>query len=362
MTKAGGRDDWRQLLAAGQMFREMAPWERFDDWPLLGMVDPVTGALGFGSVLGAGGEQFGLVVFRGATGLWGSTQMTDVGSFQSWDHRVLMHHLNAFSFALGARDEVDANIRKMYRELGYSFRGQTDWPVFDSLSPGYAPAAVAGTEIALLTRYVRLAITFAERLSDDAALRDEWETRSGYEMLQSDEAVNVLCLAPAPPGVEGPAVATAYGEAALTWRRFTPESPVRLDGSFDQLDLAGVRRQFARRERAWEFEVCPSPILVGGRKERAATVQIALGVDEDSGIVLGFDMVAGAEAARPAANLLEFIKKAGYIPAEIGVTRVDVAQALAPFAAGLDIEVVIYEDLPGLEEAFFSLVDHLAAR
>lgn len=362
MMTSSRLEEWRELLAAAQAFREVAPWRWLGDDPLLGIEDPVTGELGLGSVMGAAGQAFGVLVFRGATGLWANIRMTDDVRPGSWEHQAIMHHLDALTFRLGARDEVENSVRKLYRDLGYSFRGKHDWPVFCNYMPGYVLETVSGDEISLLTRYLRQAVTFAVRLRDDDILRHEWTTRSGFNGDLADDTYSVLCLVPMSAGAGGRHLPSEYGDCTLQWRRMTPESPLQIDASFDELVLASVQRRFRRMDRAWAFDVCPTPIAIGGHNTRAANVQIALCVDESSQMVIGFDMIPGLEPALPAANLLGFIEYAGYIPSEIGVTRLDVARSLVPFAKALGVDVACYSELPALEEAFSSFLANVRCR
>lgn len=358
VAAANRQGEWASLLEAAESFRALAPWEWLSDWPPLGLVDPLTGQTGFASVLGAAGEEFGLWMFQGPTGLWGILHFVASFPLSPWDGPVVKHHLNALGFSLGSRDEVGEPERRLYRKLGYSFRGRLGWPVFSRFEPGYAPSPPSGDDVTLLARWITLATSFAERLREDDLLRHEWETRTDYDD-EDTGPCRILCLMPAGGDTTGRPITTPLGPGVLAWRSFTPESPVQLDGSFDFTKAAQYRRTLPRKNRSWEFEICPVPMLVRAPSGRSLSVQVALCVEEQTGFVIGYNLVAGPDPAFPADNLLKFVESAGYIPAEIGVTRMDVGRCVYPLTEALGISLVPYEHLPYLDEAYDSLVDFL---
>lgn len=378
-------DEWGALLAAAQRFRDAAPWRWLGDWPLLGLQDPLTGQVGFGSVIGAGGQAFGLIVFRGVEGLWSNVHMSEVDELGTFWHDAVLQQMDALSFSLGDRDEVSPALRKIYRQLGYSFRGRNNWPVFSSFVPGFAVAEPSGDEIGLLTRYLNRAALFAKLLQSNDELFEDFATGSGFDEDDEDGMYRVLCLSSAAdvPGAMAhgdgggdgdPCDSTALrgddeddraapeDQLVLAWIKAQPLRPLPVHQVFDEMEAVRLRRRLPKREAAWEFEVCPTPLRIGEARRRAKAVQISLCAEEGSGIILGFEMIAGPEPLRPADNLLAFIKQAGYIPDEVGVTRPDVVYGLEPLAESLGIDLVLYHRLPDLEEAFHSLMEHLSSR
>lgn len=348
---------WGALLEAQAAFRELAPWRWMYDTPTVGVLDPVTGRMGYCSVMGAGGDAFGLLVFRGAVGLWGYAHLLDEELFDTVEHRVAMHHLDMLSFALGARDEVANSHRKLYRELGYSFRGRMDWPVFNSLVPGYMNWTLDDDEAASMARFMKVVAAFAALIRDDVILRSEWERESSYPGMDL-EVFRVLCIVPG-DAADSHTLETEYGPFRLEWRKVTPSSPVRIDPMYNEIEMMSLKKRLRRADLFWEFDVWPAPIRIGGPRERPAAVEIAMCVESASGIVLGVEMSAGDDPSRPAAHLLQFIGTAGYIPAGVAVARSDVADGLAKVAKALGIGVRRAPQLPGMEEFYYTMIDHI---
>lgn len=422
MTEAERMDEWRGLLAAAERFREAEPWRWLADWPLLGLQDPVTGEMGFGSVMGAAGQAFGLLVFRGREGLWVNAQIVEESALGTWAHQAAMQQMYGLSFTMGDREEVSPALRKTYRQAGHSFRGRNKWPVFTSFVPGFENAEPADDEVGLLARWLERATLFVKLLRQNDELFDDLLVQSDMPSAENDGTFRIMCLmcpdhlngseggdesepdgpgesgsdgaggskhdAEADPasdsggGSEGDPEADPAGDPEdgpesvpegdfrnepedrlmLLWADIEPLRPLPVYSMFDEMEAARLRRRLPKRSSVWEFEVCPTPLHVGEARDRAQTVQLALCAEEGSGFILGFEMLAGPEPLEPARQLLAFMKKNGYIPAEVGVTREDVAYALSPLTETLDIELVLYDRLPDLEEAYESLMEHLAAR
>lgn len=432
MAESTRIDEWRRLLDTAQRFREAEPWRWLSDWPLLGLQDPVTGQFGFASVMGAAGEAFGLLVFRGAEGLWTNARIVELDEMGTWTHRAVMREMDALSFNLGDREDVSPALRKIYRQAGYSFRGRNNWPVFTSFLPGYANAEPSGDEIGLLTRWLNRALLFVELLADHDVLYADFLAASAFPDEDNDGMFHVLSLV-APEHLDGrgtedesdaddtgddsgvagtedgsgtdgteqlplfgveegadalggptsvlqsdvgsdagaaegevPAVAPDSEDGddfedklAVGWVSARPVRPLNVHLYFDEMAAARLRRRLPKRPTAWEFEVCPTPLLVGEARGRAQSVQVALAVEEGSGIILGFEMLAGPDPLEPARHLLDFVKETGYIPAEVGVTREDVAFGVSALTEALGIELTLYDRLPDLEEAFNSMMEHL---
>lgn len=62
------RSDWATLYQAAITFKEAAPWDWLDNEELFAVENPDDGEVGYCSILGSGGEEFGLGMFVGEDG------------------------------------------------------------------------------------------------------------------------------------------------------------------------------------------------------------------------------------------------------------------------------------------------------
>lgn len=352
-------EQWERLLNESQSFKERAPWKWMANSPVVGVKDPVTGEMFYCSVMGAGGEEFGLLAFRGDTGYWGFSRIQEADELSDFENQVTIRHLNMLSFSLGSRDEVDDDVRKLYRQLGFSFRGKQAWPVFSSFIPGYSSWRMDKDEMDLLIRCLQQTMAFATYLQGDEVLRSEWELGDAVNEDVHDGVYRVLCLVPATEASPDRLISTPNGSCVLEWQNVRPNSPVRIDSSYGNPAFLKRRAELTKRNVVWEFDVVPTPIPAGERNERPATAEVSLCVDSNAGLILGFDMTFGAEPSRPAANLLQIIDDAGFRPSIVCVCRTDVVAALKPITDALGIDLRHAAELPNLEDAYFSMLDSM---
>lgn len=350
------RAQWAELIQAAEKYRDLAPWKWMYDTPVLGVEDPESGAVGYCSVMGAAGQEFGLAVFRGATGLWALKRFLADESASSSERWLTMRNIDSLNFSLGGRHDVHPAVRRLYRELGYSFRGENDWLVFSSWRPGYYTWPPEGDEVGQLARYLHVTTAFAEWIRNNQAFYDEWD-RLSESTAWDQNAVTVLCLVP----TEDPEafLTTPCGAFSLEWRSVVPETPVKIDPAFDQLAAQRARAQARRTDSVWEFDVLALPAGIGEGHGRPVTAEIAIAVDVEAEFVLGFDMTAGEDPSRPASTLLRLIDEAGYLPAAVVTGRADVYDTLQPLLDVLGVKLIHSMETPFLLNVYAGLVESM---
>ena len=140
---------WKNLYDAALAFRDIDPWEWMSDSDLFGVQNPENGEIGYGCVLGALGEVYGLVVYLGSAGLE-QHRMIESGKLHagSPDFAYSQSCLTAW---FGSRRDLDKTDLKVVKELGLKFRGSDTWPQFRSMQPGYIPWYLSENEAKFLT-------------------------------------------------------------------------------------------------------------------------------------------------------------------------------------------------------------------
>ena len=58
-----GQEDWRRLYGLAVRFRNLAPWKWMTDDMLFAVQDPAGDQIGYCCVIGALGQEFGLIVY-----------------------------------------------------------------------------------------------------------------------------------------------------------------------------------------------------------------------------------------------------------------------------------------------------------
>jgi len=153
---------WQTLYQAAAAFRELAPWTWMTDQDLFAVEDPATGEVGYGGVMGSGGQEFGLHVFIGAEGFDGFRKMVDdEAEPESMEATMLMRSV---AVAFESRQMLDRRDHEVVRALGLRFRGRGVWPWFRSQRPGYVPWYLDDAEARLLEVALRQGLEVAQRV------------------------------------------------------------------------------------------------------------------------------------------------------------------------------------------------------
>lgn len=154
------KEEWEALYRAAIEFAKASPWQWMSNEDLFEIIDPGAGQTGYCCVLGAGGEEFGLVLFLGKEGLAAYAKVVT--------HRTgkvdadAVFKTPALTLLFADRDELDKNDRQTIRSLGLTFRGRNAWPLFRSQKPGYMPWYLEQTEACFLTSALQQAVFVAE--------------------------------------------------------------------------------------------------------------------------------------------------------------------------------------------------------
>ena len=133
-SKKPTRQEWRDLFAAAQEFKNLGCWEWMYDSDIFGVLPENHGEIGYCAVLGARAEVFALVVYRGTEGLRVSEQMYN-GKLALGDPDIpFMQDCLMASFE--NREDINQQDRQIIKKLGLKFRRKNAWPLFRSYRPG----------------------------------------------------------------------------------------------------------------------------------------------------------------------------------------------------------------------------------
>jgi hypothetical protein len=128
--------DWRRLYESAVKIKKMAPWGWMSEMDVFGVEDPESGSIELVSVMGALGEHFSVALYRDAEALYRVRSLTPEDIRQDPAQIMNVVHLQA---SFEDREFLEAEDRRIIKELGLKFRGENAWPLFRSYRPGYHP-------------------------------------------------------------------------------------------------------------------------------------------------------------------------------------------------------------------------------
>ncbi|MBK8872337.1 MAG: hypothetical protein IPN19_15220 [Elusimicrobia bacterium] len=317
---------WKILYLSAGKVHSRRPWEHFDDTHLIGVRDPVTGEVGYGCFMGSGGTLFGFCLYGGAEGFDFYRRLME-GHFEpeSFDFIYLQRCLK---LEFGAKADLEPEDLSVIKALGLSFRGETDWPQFRSLSPGDVPWFLESKEAAFLTFALDAAIHHL-----DLFMKREVQSsvRQGEVLVYSR-------------GEQG------FLSAWEPWPIYRPEPapPLALDYTRARAALAKATKPDSPWEAAVSFT--PQSISDGGKP---SFVKVALVCQKSSGFV--FNMAAD-RAPRTDADLLADVivgslEKHGFRPSTIFLSDAVTLASLSPLSKALEIPFDLSPKLPAVKMA-----------
>lgn len=154
MRKEASLEQWKELYEVATRIKELKPWEKFWDMDLIGVRNGAEEDTVFYSILGRGGDCYGIAVYEGYEGLNSFLMLTMQQNMNLKPEYAMFNQKNLTCY-WGNRDELTDKQRKTIKELGYSYRGKNQWLYFMSFEPGYYPYNMDEAEVVRMTTYLQ---------------------------------------------------------------------------------------------------------------------------------------------------------------------------------------------------------------
>ena len=155
MRKEAGREEWKKLYDVATRIKELKPWEDFWDLDLICLREGEEEDAAFVSILGKGGEYYGIVVYEGYEELNTFMMMLNQEALNlSTD--FVMGNQSSLACYWGNREELTETEREIIKETGYKFRGKNQWLYFRSYKEGYYPYRLNQDEVHRMCYYLEL--------------------------------------------------------------------------------------------------------------------------------------------------------------------------------------------------------------
>lgn len=178
MRKEATLEQWKVLYETATRIKELKPWEKFWDMDLIGVRNGEEEDTVFYSILGRGGNCYGIAVYEGYEGLNSFMMLTMQESMNLKPEYAMFHQKNLTCY-WGNREELTAKQRKIIKDLGYSFRGKNQWLYFLSFEPGYYPYNMDEAEVLQMSEYLKN-LELALHYYDEANVKVNFEDQNMF--------------------------------------------------------------------------------------------------------------------------------------------------------------------------------------
>lgn len=326
-------EQWKALYEVTTRIKELKPWEKFWDLDLIGVIKDDDEDSVFYSVLGRGGDCYGIAVYEGFEGLNSFLMLTMQQSMNLSTEYVMFNQKNLTCY-WGNRDELSDKQRKIIKELGYTYRGKNQWLYFLSFEPGYYPYNMDTDEVSRMTEHMRN-LERALKCYEQETEGVDFEHGNMYHIML-DEENEIISTGEMPL----PFTSFQFGNLLITDEKLLS-------------DLAKVPKCNA----VLEADVSVLGASLNDKKyDRPANPALSLLGDANSGAVIKFEMLEPEDDAivMLAEILIGFIFQFG-TPKEVRVTNVIVEAGLEQICDVCKIKLRRVKRLPGLDEFKYSL-------
>ena len=320
-------EQWLELHEAFREYCELYPWMWFDDTDLVAVELNGSEEKGYCVVLGSGGIERGLAVYRGGEGLAGFLAITsgsvDPGSLDA------LNTTDAVSATLGDREELDKEDRDVIRSLGLRYRGRGRWPLFRSYVPGYFPWLLEADDAVLLAAALRGMSSLTEAVTRRDVSLDYEEDTNLFLTLSSTE-----------------------GKWQSRWDQIFAPLPTPAAAYQDVERLERLASTALRSQTTWELGMyyLPAP-LFEERRARPHLPVCAMLVESESGYVLTelFTQPGASDNDRQEL-LVNILESMPGLPVDIVVNTPRLEQMVESVTGPLGINVSI-DETPALWSA-----------
>lgn len=328
MREEASLEQWKVLYETATRIKELKPWEKFWDMDLIGVSRGNEENTVFFSILGRGGDCYGIGVYEGYEGLNSFLMVTMQQSMNLAPEYAMFHQKNLTCF-WGNREELTDKQRKIIKELGYKYRGKNQWLYFLSFEPGYYPYNMDKDEVLRLSKYLQ-DLELALKCYDKEKVEVDFEKGNMFlVVLEEDRKIK------------------SYGEQPLPFTAFQFGNLLITDE-----ELLSKLEKVPKCNAILEADVSVLGASISDKKyDRPANPALSLLGDANTGTIIKFEMVEPKEDAivMLAEILIGFIFQFG-APKEVRVSNIIVEAGLEQICNMCGIKLRRVKRLQGLDE------------
>jgi len=326
-------EEWKLLYEAATRINELKPWDTLWDMDIIGIQtgdNPENTA--FYSVLGKGGDCYGITVYEGYDEFNGFMMLTMREELNLSVEYAMFNQQNLTCY-WGDREELSAKQRQIIKELGYKYRGKNNWLYFLSYEPGYFPYNLNQDQVLTMTRHLeKFKIAFTQYKKTAAQV--DFQDGMMYACVCSENGDS-----------------WDFSEEPLPFMSYNLKHLMITDEEL-LADLA----QMSKGDTVLEADIRPLAAPVADKKyDKPANPVLCILADKNSGMVISCEMAEPTDdpMIKLADTIIGFIYEYG-MPKEIRVTNVIVEAALEQISDICNIKLRHVKKLAEIDDFFMA--------
>lgn len=318
-------EEWRALYDIGIKLKELKPWEELYDMDLITIKLPEEEPI-ICSVMGKGGEFYGIAGYDGVSEIHNFFELTKNSSTDMPQHQLIRYQENIVC-NFGDRENLTTKERNLIKELGLKFRGKNNWIYFRRFEKGYAPYMPNREEVLRFTFILNQVYEAVQELNNGMKIDFE----NGKTLLRELDKNNNEW-------------STVEDEV------FIPNVHYPIPVLEDELLIQRIKRQ-KKDKSILEFDIAYLNYIVNERGyEKPLVTRMSLLADGRSGMILSQNIVTPEDDDVDAVfgTVINYIMQRG-IPYQIVVRDNYIGTILVDLCEQVGIELVLSPILYGID-------------
>ena len=314
-------------------FYELAPWEFFGDSEYFGVLIPETKDIHFVSIMGGGGQCFGLATYRGIRGLM---FLQDLLSGEEIDDPFEVRlEQEGLLFEYTTKKYLDEEDLQLIKNSGHKPSNAKAWPLIRNMKPGYVPWFPTTEDIHTLIRVLSATTTLVELTDEDpdCLFKDDGKK---FPIFVHYKKTNGWKL-------------EFWGQRKIQSASIANENPYHLT-PVNELLLQKAKNLSQSKNLNIELHdfFAREPVL---EKDRPFYPRICSLFEKDSGTCLGMELISPEKdlSSEMRDLVLNRIVELGTVPKSITVTKPEHFIGAITLEKALDIEIKFGAPEHGLE-------------
>ena len=311
--------DYLTLFQVADELKKLKPWNYFENGDIVAI--QLGGMKFFVSVMGAGGQEYGLMMYDEEIG-YHSLEKIITGAQSNEDFTV---ELSALTVNYLDRDELEKDDYELIKEQGLSFRGKKNWISFRTYDPGLFPAHPDFEDVEVMIDLIKAMISITTMRMNGWAYPSVAINEFPFFDVRDDGEIELLGI--------------------IQMERLENTT---IEIEINDLEIMKVKKKPKSALQA-EFDCLYLPFPVSEQGERPIYPLINIIVDHSTGAVLANEVIPFPKHSFVQQQLFwKVLKEMPSLPSKIYVTK-ETQHILKPLAKLVGIELVVSE-LPKIKD------------
>lgn len=310
---------WEDLYDEAHLYQQTAPWTVLDENHIFSIQDPVSEETVYCSILGAVGESYGLIIYRGH--LSHEMHWKLKNSLLNTLGTPVRSTYNALILEFCHIEELDKEDRNILKRIGFSLKDRHRYAQFRSYLPGYQSWYLNEKEVESLIFILQAATEYVKKNKENPLF------------LMASRVEEYFLYLP------------QKNTSGASWN-ISEQLPDEETCWVSQEKIQILQAKPQDKDMAWEASIFTGPATVHDR-ERPYWLQAALIVNRNSQKMLGMDIIKPEDGA--IAILLErlifALDESYYLPSYILFEDLELSNFFSSILNSLNIQSIVISDM-----------------